>query len=191
MMSKLLRRVMPNSQRIREHHLLAWLGPSLQHPQLWHVSREGIALGAAIGGFFGLLVPFGQIPVAAAAAIVLRANLPMAVTATFITNPFTLAPLYYIAYRLGVMLLPGAEQLPLVATVSFDVVQEVPGWFELWTERTLRLGKPLFIGLFVMACSFSVFSYFFISWLWRVLTMRAWHRRAALRRASGNLSAVE
>lgn len=191
MLSKLLRRLMPNPQRIREHHLLAWLGPSLQHPLLWHVSRGGIALGVSIGGFFGLLVPIGQIPIAAAAAIVLRANLPMAVTATFITNPFTMAPLYYVAYHLGVILLPGAEQLPLVTTLSLDPVQEAPGWLDLWTERTLSLGRPLLVGLFVMACTFSVISYFSISWLWRALTLRAWHRRTALRRASGNISALE
>lgn len=182
---KLLRRLMPNPHRIREHRWLGWLAPMLHHPRLWHVSRGGIALGAAIGLFFGLLVPIGQIPVSAAVAIVLRANLPMAVAGTFVTNPFTFAPLYYLAYRIG-LLLTGVDAPPLIPTMSFDAhAADFSGWLMFWSERVLRLGKPLFIGLFVMASFSAVVSYFSINWLWRLLTLRAWRRRTTHRKLSG------
>jgi uncharacterized protein (DUF2062 family) len=184
---KLFRRFMPDPHRIRKHRLLTWLGPWLHHPRLWHVSREGIARGAAIGGFFGLLVPIGQIPLSAVAAIALRANLPMAVATTFITNPFTFAPIYYFAYTLGLML-TGADSTATVVPASLAPhIQEGAGWLRSWVEHIVGLGKPLFVGLFVLACGFSLVSYFSINILWRLLTVRAWQgrftRRAAARAA--------
>ena len=62
-------------------------------------------MGVAVGVFFGLLLPVAQIPVSAAVAVLLRANLPMAVASTLVTNPVTFGPVYYGAYRLGKALL--------------------------------------------------------------------------------------
>jgi uncharacterized protein len=181
---KFLRRLLPPSHRIREHRLLALFGPALHHPRLWHVSREGIALGAAIGGFFGLLVPIGQIPISAAAAIWLRANVPMSVVGTFITNPFTTVPIYYIAYRIGSALM-GIEQAPLTLTSILEHVPATEGWLDMWTGRLLKLGKPLFVGLAALACAYALASYFSISLLWRALTLRAWRRRRGRTGAEG------
>jgi uncharacterized protein len=182
---KLLRRFLPDPHRIRKHRLLAWLGPRLHHPRLWHVSREGIALGAAIGGFFGLLAPIAQMPISAVAAIAFRANVPMAVANTFITNPFTFAPIYYCAYSLG-LLLTGADQTASVMPTSLapSFLQDGAGWLKHWFDHIAGLGKPLFIGLFVLACGYSLFCYFAINWLWRVLALRSWRDRAARRKAA-------
>lgn len=174
---KLFRRVLPDPRRVREHPLIAWLGPSLHHPRLWHVSREGISLGVAIGVFFGVMVPIAQMLTAAVAAIALRANLPTAVASTLITNPFTFAPLYYLAYRIGVLLTGAAEPTsPPDAFFEADA-RALAGWFDVWSERLLRLGKPLLVGSFVLACSLSLAGYFAVSGLWRALTLRAWRRR--------------
>jgi len=181
---KLFRRFMPDPHRIRKHRLLTWLGPLLHHPHLWHVSREGIARGAAIGGFFGLMVPIGQMPLSAVAAIALRANLPMAIATTFITNPFTFAPIYYFAYNLGLML-TGADTTATVVPASLAPnIQEGVGWIRSWVGYIVGLGKPLFIGLFVLASGFSVVSYFSINFLWRVHALRSWRDRAGRRKAS-------
>lgn len=174
---KLLRRLLPDPRRVREHPLLAWLGPALHHPRLWHVSREGISLGVAIGTFFGVMVPIAQMLAAAVAAIALRANLPIAVVSTLITNPFTFAPLYYFAYRIG-LLLTGAVEPVSVTDVSFEAdARELASWLDVWSERLVRLGKPLLVGSFVLACSLSLAGYFAVSGLWRVLTLRAWRQR--------------
>jgi hypothetical protein len=184
---KLLRRFLPDPHRIRKHSLLAWLGPRLHHPRLWHVSREGIALGAAAGCFFGLLAPIAQIPLAAVAAIALRGNVPMAAATTFITNPFTFAPIYYAAYRLG-LLLTGVRQSSTATKSVFDAdAHGFAEWLQVWFEYIVGLGKPLFIGLFVLASVFSVACYFSINLLWRALTRRAWHRRIARRKAAVDL----
>jgi hypothetical protein len=169
--------MLPDARRVREHRLLAWLGPRLHHPHLWHISREGIALGAALGVFLGLMVPVAQMPVAALLAIVLRANLPMAVLGTLITNPFTFAPIYYCAYRIG-LLLTGAAEPAVVSEVHFHADPAgLAGWLDVWSERFTRLGKPLFVGALVLAGVLSVGTYFSIDLLWRVSTMRQWRRR--------------
>lgn len=175
---KLFRRLLPDPRRLRESRALAWLGPALHHPRVWHVSRGGISLGVAIGLFFGLMVPVAQMPAAAAAAILLRGNLPMAVVSTLITNPFTFAPIYYFAYRIGV-LLTGVEQPGIDDAYFATDTRELAGWFEIWSERLVRLGKPLFVGSLVLAASLAVASYLAVSGLWRASTLRAWRRRGS------------
>ncbi|MEQ1662833.1 MAG: hypothetical protein ABL877_09085 [Thiobacillus sp.] len=49
------RRLMPDPHTLRQHRALRWLG--LHDPRLWHVNWRGIAMGIAVGIFFGLVVP--------------------------------------------------------------------------------------------------------------------------------------
>lgn len=86
---------LPTQDSLRTNRWLRWMGPIMNHPRLWHFSRKGIAMGVAVGIFFGLLVPVAQMPISAAFAVMLRANLPMAVASTFVTNPVTFGPVYY------------------------------------------------------------------------------------------------
>ncbi|MDO8959253.1 MAG: DUF2062 domain-containing protein [Rhodocyclaceae bacterium] len=71
-----LRTRTPTREQLAANRYLGWLAPFFGHPKLWHWSRRGVALGVAIGVFFGLLIPIAQIPLSAAAAVVLRANVP-------------------------------------------------------------------------------------------------------------------
>ena len=48
-----LRRRLPTPEQVGRNRWLRWLGPSLLHPRLWHMSRRGIAAGAGIGVVFG------------------------------------------------------------------------------------------------------------------------------------------
>ena len=66
---------LPDPESVRANRWLRCMGPVLNQPRLWHFSRKGIALGLALGIFFGLLIPVAQTPFAATMAVVLRANL--------------------------------------------------------------------------------------------------------------------
>ena len=91
-----------------------WLRPFASHllkRNLWRATPHAIGLGAALGFFFGILIPVGQIFFAVLAAIVLRANLLAAASTTLITNPLTFPPIYYFAWQTGKLIkswLPGA-----------------------------------------------------------------------------------
>lgn len=106
------RSLLPTPESVQHNRWLRWLGPALMHPRLWHMSRRGLALGVALGVFFGFLVPIAQIPLSAAAAVVLRANLPVAMASTLVTNPATFGPVYYAAWRVGSAVLGDPAEEP-------------------------------------------------------------------------------
>ena len=173
-----LRHWLPRPETIRQNRWLRRLGPALHHPRLWHPSRRGLALGMALGFFFGLLIPLAQIPLSAAAAVALRANVPAAVASTLVTNPLTFGPLYYGAWRIGSAILgepPAATPPPAPAAEPADE--------SAWStalRRILGVGKPLIVGLAVMASVVGVATYFLVSAAWRLSVL--WKRRRRRRR---------
>lgn len=193
-----LRSLLPTPDAVRNNRWLRWLGPALLHPRLWHMSRRGLALGFALGIFFGLLIPIAQIPLSAAAAMVLRANLPVAMASTLVTNPATFGPVYYAAWRVGSAVLGGPENEP----PNFDQTpptQEVAGHGAgtagspptadadedpqtSWLGRFAQVGKPLMLGLIIFACAGGLLAYLLTTWFW-VLRVRL-RRRQRLSRAS-------
>lgn len=181
MLPERFRRFLPDSHALREHRALRWMGPMLHHPRLWHVNRRGIAMGLAVGIFFGLLIPVAQIFFAAVAALLLRANIPAAVGSTLITNPITFAPVYYAAYHLGAWML-GRADVPLTAVDLGDVAAETATGLALWMDRVATVGAPLALGLLTLAVSLSLLIYFAVHWTWRLRIVRAWHRRKKHRR---------
>lgn len=179
----MFRRFLPSADAIRHSRLLRWLGPRIHDPHLWRLNRRAVARGVAIGAFFGLLVPIAQIPVAAAFAFAFRANLWASAAATLVTNPFTFAPLYYVAYLLGAALI-GAP----VAAAPEVASMEAPSfwnWLAGWGTRLLSLGPPLILGLTLLAVVLSVTAYFATHYVWRarVLAKRRKGRRKTPRGA--------
>jgi hypothetical protein len=115
-------------------------------------------MGVAIGLFIGFLIPVAQILLAAAAAVVLRANVPIAAAGTFVTNPLTVPPIYYAAYQLG------AWATGTSATAAVSLADPVSVW-----ESLGSIGLPLFTGLAITASFAAAASYLLISqiWIWR------------------------
>ena len=183
-----LKRLLPTRESLDNNRWLKWLGPRLHHPRLWHMSRKGIAMGMALGVFFGLLVPIAQIPLSATMAVLLRANLPAAVASTLVTNPVTFGPVYYGAYKLGQVillqddpppaklasLLPGSPDAP--KDDSQGIVERISN---LWVKMG-DVGKPLIVGLAVLACVTGFTVYFLAQGAW-VLKVR-WSRQRRLRK---------
>ena len=185
-MKKRIKAWLPTPETLRTNRWLRWMGPTLQHPRLWHFSRKGIAMGLALGIFFGLLIPVAQMPLAAAAAVVLRANLPMAVASTLVTNPVTFGPVYYGAYHLGKAILgqpvPSDAQVNAFLNKTLEEPEVEVGMWERFLQSLRRLatvGKPLVVGLAILASLSGVLVYFLISAVW---TLRVrWSRAKRLR----------
>lgn len=177
---KYLRRYLPDGETVRSHRYLAWLGTWLHHPNLWALNRDSVAGGFAIGLFAGLVPGPLQMLTAALIAVPLKKNLPVALATTFYTNPFTIAPLYLLAYGYG-RLLMGASRHP--ATVEpfvwdwshwIDSMQALARW-------TISLGPPLAIGLIALALTLACAGYFVVQLAWRAYVILAWRRRARQR----------
>ena len=178
---KRLRKYLPDREQLAGNRWLRWLGPSLLHPRLWHFSRRGVAVGVALGVFFGLLTPVAQIPMAAGAAIVLRANVPAAVGSTLVTNPFTFAPIYVLAYRAGAAML--GEKVPADASIVAMAEEQASAtaddrpWWRAARERVAALGKPLLLGLSTFAVAAGALTYLVIMLAWRLRTVLERRRR--------------
>ena len=177
---------LPKPEALQNNRWLRWMGPVLKHPRLWHFSRKGIALGLALGIFFGLLIPVAQIPFAAALAVALRANVPMAVASTLVTNPVTLGPVYYGAYRLGKVVLGEAAPTEREIETELQEAQEEPPAIQGLGNRLRHafmqlttVGKPLVVGLAIVASLSGIAVYFLVSGLWILRTR--WQRSKRLR----------
>ena len=100
----------------------------LTDPALWHPNRRNFALGLAIGTFIGSLPFFGQVLTVLLISLWLRAYIPIAVFMPFVvTNPLTIAPLFYASYRLGLLVLTQLNMLPIVVVHYNDIRRLVHG----------------------------------------------------------------
>lgn len=196
-MKKRLKAWLPSSDSIRNNRWLRWMGPTLHHPRLWHFSRKGIAMGLALGIFFGLLIPVAQIPASATVAVLLRANLPMAVASTLVTNPVTFGPVYYGAYRLGKWVLGEADVSEKKAVKILEKAEAVPVATEGWSERIRAwltylgtVGKPLVVGLAILATACGLTVYYVTSAIW-VLKTRWTRNRRLQQRVVRNAQTLE
>lgn len=174
---------LPTSESIRENRFLKPFGHYLHHHYLWQFNRRSVAGGFAVGLFFGILIPFAQILLAAVAAVILRVNLPVATFSTLITNPFTFPAIYYVAYRLGELITGGEAPLPeatLETEVKVRIVEQqadVGGWLANSLDWMQSVGPSLAIGLSTLAIVSAVGGYFVVSGLWRLNATRRWHKR--------------
>lgn len=175
-----LRKWLPDQDALRRSRWLRWLGPALHDARLWRMQRRGVSLGMAVGVFFGLLVPLAQIPLAAGAAVLLRANVPVAVASTLVTNPVTFAPVYFVAWRIGTVVLGTPDEPPPDPAASESSAQGVHG-DEAWIDRVARniagVGKPLLVGLPILATIVGLATYVLVSSLWNLKVSLAWRRR--------------
>ena len=182
---KFFRKYLPSHASIRENHYIARFGSWLKHHNLWHLHRRSVAGGVAAGMFAGLIPGSNPVQFAAAAlfAVVFRVNLPIAAIVTLYSNPFTIVPLYYLAFKLGQLaLLESNGELPPVA---FSL--EGKGFSE-WLPAALdwltSIGKPLLVGLPLLALLLSAVSYVMVRWAWRCHVVYAWRARQRRRLAT-------
>jgi uncharacterized protein (DUF2062 family) len=98
---------------------------------------------------------------AAAAALRLRINLPVAVFTVLVTNPLTMAPIFYVNYRLGTWML-GIPTRPFEFEMSLE-----------WLLReTGAIWLPLLVGCLTIGISVGVTVYAVVNLSWRFYVIR-------------------
>ena len=178
---RLLRKVIPGTLDIGGHTFLGRVfGQLLLHPDLWHLSRNSVALAVSIGLFMAWVpVPF-QMVLAAGAAILVRCNLPVSVAMVWVSNPVTMAPLFVAAHKLGEWMLdrsPGEFRIELSLRWLFEELGNV------W--------EPLLLGCFVLGLASATLGQIVIRLVWRAHVMVSWRdRRIRRQRHSDHAGAV-
>lgn len=181
-MRKHFKRYLPDPEKLRKQRVFALLGNTLLHPALWHLNRRSAAGAVAVGLFCGLIPGPFQVLGSAILCLVFHANLPLAIVVTFYTNPLTIVPLYLVAFQLGKWAL-GNDSV-FIAPPAFD-------WHALSTsmshyvEWAIGLGKPLALGLPILATALAITGYALVALAWR------WHLVNEIRRRTAHRSTVE
>ena len=175
-MRKLFRKHLPSHESIRNSAWARPFGSLLHHPNLWHLNRRSAAGGVAVGMFAGLIPGPFQMIGAAILAVVFRVNLPVAVFTTLYTNPFTILPLYVVAYEYGSFVIGysngiASERLRLPEMHWSDWMTVLPHWFA-------SLGKPFAVGLPLLAVTLALLGYIGVRLLWRIMVIWEWRRRS-------------
>lgn len=176
---KYFRKYLPSHEAVKNNRHIARFGTFLHHPNLWHLNRDSVAGGLAVGLFSGLVPGPFQMLTAAILCVLFRVNLPLGLATTVYTNPLTIGPLYLLAYQIGKLFVEGRA----VAAPPPDMDWSLPGtWMESLLTWMLSLGKPLALGLVVLALALAALGYGFVQVGWRAYVILAWRQRARQRR---------
>lgn len=163
---KTIQRLLPDPERIKSHKNLSLLGNWLQDPNIWHLNRNSVAAATFIGCFVAFIPLPGQMIIAAVLAIIFRANLPISVSLVWISNPFTMPPLFYMAYKIG------------AAVMSVDTEAFTPELSLDWIINGLANSlEPFLLGCLLCGLFFGLLGSTTVRWLWRRHTIKRWHNR--------------
>jgi uncharacterized protein (DUF2062 family) len=187
-----LRRLMPSQETLQRNRWLRWAGPALLHPRLWHVSRRGVAMGAAIGVFFAFITPIAQIPLSVAVSMVLRANVPVSVVATLVNTPPTFPAVYWAAWKLGSAILghdtEGREAPPIpgvdapLPTARAESPDDPRSWWQRGLDGMASVGPPLLLGSAIFSVVGAALTWLGVNGIWHLRVRRKRRRRLLARR---------
>ena len=179
---KFFKKYLPSHETIRQNRFVGIFGERLHHHNLWHLHRRSVAGGVAVGLFAGLIP--GSNPVqfffAALFAVVFKVNLPVAIITTLYSNPFTILPIYAAAYVIGAFIT--GEGTPTMPQTELQLMDKSIGdWIPTLVEWVVSLGKPLLVGLLLLALLLSIAGYVLVRGGWRLYTVHEWRKRAKRR----------
>jgi uncharacterized protein (DUF2062 family) len=170
MARRFISRYLPNPQKLREHPSLRPLGKWLQNPEIWQMNRRAVSSACFIG-FFCAFIPFPMhMLTAAAMAILMRGNLPLSVALVWVSNPLTIPPMFFFAYKLGALML--GTQLT-VTTVRLEI-----DWL---AEQFDQIWRPLLLGSLVCGWVSGVTAFALVRIAWRIDVSRRWRARRRAR----------
>jgi len=132
------------------------------------VNRKSVTKALLVGIFIAFIpMPFQMLAVLAVSPFI-RFNIPIAISMVWLSNPFTMPPMYYMEYLTGTWLL-GMEPL--------HDVQMTMEWFQSHLDDIFI---PLYVGTFFYSLTVSVSVYLLVNWLW----IRSVNRERRLKKES-------
>lgn len=160
MARKLLKSYLPDPHKLQNSPWLRIFGRYLTDPKLWRLHRRSVATAFSIGLFVTYIPIPGHMIMAVLSAIMLRANLPVAIALSWVVNPVTVLPMFGFAYSLGAYLLG----IPLS-----DLHFEWSVLKDIW--------MPLFLGCFICGSTLAITGNLGIRFYWRYSVAKAWKNR--------------
>ena len=164
---RFLKKILPKPHHIQGHKLLRVFGDRLMDPRLWAVHRRAVT--GAFG--VGLAICFIPLPVhtlvAGLIALTWRLNVPAIYGTIFlVNNPLTMVPIYYLAYRVGALLL-GTPPQHFAFHLSLQWLQY--GLGPLW--------QPFLLGCLVCSLVAGLAGWCVLEFVWRWEVRRRYRTR--------------
>lgn len=181
MPKRLIRKYLPDPDKIANMKGLGFLRHRLQDPNLWHLNRHS-ASGAVFWGLWCafLPMPLHSIP-AVIAALFFRLNLPLCLLLVWVNNPLTLIPILYFSFFVGSLLLHQHESAPNAP--SFQDIQQIVA--SIFTHNDLPVHslhlstyiEPILLGMMITGFTLGCIGYLAMNGFWRYRVVRAWQKR--------------
>ncbi len=166
----LLKKYTPDPEKLCKHKHMQIFGKYLRDQNLWHLNRRSVSGAFAIGLFWAMIpMPF-QMIAAAASAIPARVNLPVSVALVWLTNPFTMGPIFYFNYLVGTWLLPNQEPM-----------RDMEMSLEWFTHSMGEIWQPLYLGSIVIGIIMGAIGYALMRMYWRWHVVSAYKKRQQAR----------
>lgn len=140
----------------RERWFLSPFRHLLHDHRLWSIRRRTVVPAVALGTFIAFLPFPGHVVSAALIALALRVNVPVAALTTFISNPLTIGPMFFLAYTVGALIL-GVEPEPFAMELSIDWV----------THTFVNIWQPMLLGSVLLGGLAALLAYVGLDLLWR------------------------
>ena len=168
---KTIKRFIPSPDCFRTNKKLSFLGSWLHDPNLFHINRKSAAGAFAVGLFMAFMPIPSQMVAAAIVAALIRVNLPLSVALVWITNPITMPPIFYFAYKVGVWA-TGAPEYEFHVQLSLT-----------WLKSSIvTLGPSFLAGCLICGIVSASLGYVSIRLLWRWSVVRDWQKRQKYKR---------
>lgn len=160
-----LRKYSPKKNTVKQHKHLHYFSDWLNDPALWKWTARSSSNGVAIGLFWGMMPIPMQTVLATLTSIILKVNLPLSIMFVWVTNPVTAAPIYYLAYKLGSILLQEPiRELPFDLSIS---------WM---TETFTVIWQPLLVGCLLLGVCLATIGNLTIILIWKIFSLKRWWR---------------
>jgi hypothetical protein len=165
-----IRKVLLSSTVMNTISRQRWLKNAFLRRELWYINRRTVAAAALIGLFVAMIPLPLQMLIAASAALLFGANLPISVVLVWLSNPITVLPISWLSLCTGCWLLKkdihAYEQL-LYQPWQWDTLATLLGMAWL----------PLLAGSLVIGLLLGLSGYYLTHFFWRAYTLQRWQER--------------
>lgn len=184
MSKKSLKNLLPTPEQILQSRSLKLFAPHLADPRLWQFNRHSLNKAVYIGVLSAFFPLPGQMLLALIGALIFRANVPMALGLTWITNPLTTLPIFYAGYYIGAKIID-------VPMISLRLIGRMIADFSLWvlsnganpfvTYRGTVSIAAFCVGTAILAIVTSIICGLTFKAIWRYKTVSSWQKRSQIK----------
>lgn len=165
---RIAKRYLPDPHALAQNPRLSWFRPLLSARGIWHFGRRSVAGGLSLGLFLAFVpIPIQQL-LSIPCALLLRVNLPAALGGVWVSNPLTFAPIFYFAYRVG-----------LVATGTSPSEQALDFSIAGLSGTVGEIATPLLVGCVICGVVSATLGNLAVRLLWRLMLVQRLRRKRA------------